>query len=160
MAKTVRNWNEFQRMIEGRIQLALKQTQDVVAKCLQESLNDYYKEKVFRGGTSCIPAVYERTYSLLNSMVKTEVVKNGNMFHCEVKIDESYLNHAYPNSTNTGLDVLQANEFEGWHGASEEFQKSGEHHIWTETMNNIADEGGILSIFKEKLKKCGINITG
>ena len=159
MTKTVRNWNEFQKIIEGRIQLALKQTQDVVAKCLQESITDYYKEKIFRGGTSSIPAVYERTYTLLNSMVKTDVVKNGNTFHCEVKIDDSYLSYTYPNSTNTGLDVLQANELGGWHGASDDFQKLGEHHIWTEAINNIADECGILAIFKKKLKKCGINIS-
>ena len=46
MAKTIKSWNDFQRVIENRIQLALQQTQDVVAQCLHESLNEYYKEKV------------------------------------------------------------------------------------------------------------------
>ena len=52
MAKTIKSWNDFQCIIENRIQLALQQTQDVVAQCLHESLNEYYKEQVFNDGTS------------------------------------------------------------------------------------------------------------
>lgn len=155
MAKTVKNWNELQRAIEGRIQLSLKQTRDIVAKCIQESLNDYYKEKVFNG--SCIPKRYVRTYELLNSMVKTEVVKKNNQFSCEVKISEDYLNHVYKDDDKTiGLDVLTVNEAYGWHGVTAPVL--GDHHIWTEAINNIIAKGGILSILKEKLKKNGLNI--
>lgn len=158
MAKTVKNWNELQRAIEGRIQLSLKQTRDIVAKCIQESLNDYYKEKVFKEGTTNIPAAYQRTYALLNSMVATEITKKGNQFYCEVKINEDYLNHVYDKETGiNGLDVLVTNEEEGWHGTSD-FAVIGEHHIWTEAMNNITAKGGVLSILKEKLKKNGLNI--
>ena len=158
MAKTVRNWSEFQKAVEGRIQLALTQTRDVVAKCLQESLNEYYKEKVFRGGTSNQPAVYDRTYALLNSMVKTDVVRNGNMFHCEVKIDENYLQYNYEDNGDTGYDVLMMNELGGWHGVAEDYRVKGDHHIWTEAVNNIVAEGGVLTIFKDKLRRCGINV--
>ena len=158
MAKTVRNWSEFQKAVEGRIQLALRQTRDVVAKCLQESLNEYYKEKVFRGGISNQPVVNDRTYALLNSMVKTDVVKNGNRFHCEVKIDENYLQYNYEDNGNTGLEVLTMNEQLGWHGVTPEYHVQGEHRIWTEAVNNIMEEGGVLSIFKEKLRRCGINV--
>lgn len=154
MAKTIRNWNELQKILEGRMQLALKQTQNEVAKCLQESINEYYKEKVFRGGTSCIPLLYERTYVLLNSIVKTEIVKTGNMFTCEVKIDELYLQHEYLGGA-TGLEVVTWNEESGLHGG----RVQGDVHIWTDTMIALDIQGGILSILKDKLKKCGININ-
>lgn len=62
MAKTIKSWNDFQCIIENRIQLALQQTQDVVAQCLHESLNEYYKEQVFNDGTSDTPSSYRRTY--------------------------------------------------------------------------------------------------
>lgn len=158
MAKIIRNWNELQRILEGRIQSALAKTRDIVAQCLQESLNEYYKEKVFRGGTSNQPLVYQRSYALLNSMIKTDVVKVGNAFHCEVKIDENYLQYNYEDNGDTGRDILMMNEYGGWHGITPEWRVEGEHHIWTEAENNIMEQGGILSIFKEKMKQYGINV--
>ena len=160
MAKTIKSWNDFQRVIENRIQLALQQTQDVVAQCLHESLNEYYKEKVFNDGTSDMPSSYHRTYALLNSMVTTEVVRNGNMFHCEVKINESYLQSTYNKYGTTGLDVVTANETGGWHGTTEKWRVKGNRHIWTDTIENINAEGGVLAIFKEKLQKCGVHVVG
>ena len=159
MAKKIRNWTDFQRIVENKIQATLQQTRDIVATCLQDSLDDYYKESVFSGGTSNQPAIYNRTYALLNSMVKTDIVRQGNSFHCEVKIDESYLQNTYSNSDTTGLDVLLANETDGTHGTTPEWAVQGEHRIWQEAIRNIQDEGGILFIFKEKLKKQGVHIV-
>lgn len=153
MAQGYRNWKDLEKKLETRIQFALKQTQNEVMKCLQESINEYYKEKVFKGKTSSIPAVYQRTYELLNSAIKTEIVKHRNMYYCEVKIDEDYLHHQYIGGA-TGLQVITWNEENGSHGGV----VAGEHKIWTEMLQNLKLQGGILTIFKIKLRQRHIKV--
>lgn len=160
MATIIKNINDLNRLLEQRATLALKQTRDIVNECIQESIDEYYKEKVFRGGTSNQPLIYERTYKLLNSLVKTDIVKSGNVLSCEVKIDESYLNYYYPGTPNwdgvgaTGLDVLMWNEENGSHGGTVD----GDWKIWSEAMQSLGGEAGIMTILVSKLKKCGLNV--
>lgn len=161
--KVIKNIKDLNRLLEQRATLALKHTQKIVNECIQDSINEYYKEKVFRGGTSNQPSIYERTYELLNSLVKTDIVKVGNTLSCEVKISEDYLNYQYPGNYNysnlpnlpaTGLDILTWNEENGSHGGT----VSGDWKIWSEAMRTLGGETGIMAIFVSKLKKCGINI--
>ena len=139
---------------------ALKQTQQVVYDCIQESIVEYYHEKVFSGGTSDTPAIYHRTWKLLNSLVKTNIVRIGNTIQCEVKIDDSYLTYQYPGTEGwsgipaTGLDVLTWNESDGSHGKTVE----GDWKIWDEAMRTLGGEVGIIAILTSKLKKAGLNI--
>src|SRR5574344_883455 len=106
MSKVFRNSADLQKFLDGRVTLALQQTQKIVHEAIQDSINEYYKEKVFRGGTSSTPLIYDRTYKLLNSVVKTDIVKSGNNLYCEVKIDENYLNYQYPGTD--GFDGIPA----------------------------------------------------
>lgn len=158
MPTIVKNINDLQKNINKRIAFAMKNTQKVIYNCIQESINSYYSERVFRGGTSCIPSEYERTYKLLNSLIKTDVVVKGDIISCEVKIDDNYLNYIYPDNGGTratGLDVITWNEQDGSHGGT----ISGNVRLWSDAMDSLKGENGIVSIFVNNLKKSGINIS-
>ena len=161
MATVIKSINELNRILEQRVSMALKMAQKDIRECIQESIDEYYKEKVFNGGTSATPLVYERTYKLLNSMIKTEIVKNGNTLTCEVGISDEYLNYQYPGTRDwrfnlpaTGRDVLTWNNEDGSHGGTVD----GDWKIWEEAMRSLGGETGIMSILISKLKKCGINV--
>ena len=160
MPTIIKNINDLNKILEQRVSMALKMAQKDIGECIQESIDEYYKEKVFRGGTSAIPLIYDRTYKLLNSMIKTEIVKNGNSLSCQVGISDDYLNYKYPGTNGldgvdaTGRDILDWNSENGSHGGSVD----GDWKIWEQAMQSLSGENGIMSIFISKLKKCGINI--
>lgn len=160
MPTIIKNINDLNKIIEQRASMAMKMAQKEIGECIQESIDEYYKEKVFRGGTSAIPLIYDRTYKLLNSMVKTEIVKSGNMLSCQVGISDDYLNYKYPGTDGwdgisaTGRDVLDWNSENGSHGGTVD----GDWKIWEQAMQTLSGENGIMSIFISKLKKCGINV--
>lgn len=158
MTTIIKSIKDLNKILEQRATLVLQMAQKDIAECIQESINEYYKEKVFRGGTSNVPAVYDRTFKLLNSLVKTEIVKKGNALSCEVKIDDAYLNYHYPNTMGgiaaTGLDVLTWNNKDGSHGGTVD----GDWRIWDEAIRTLGGETGIMRILEEKLKKCGITV--
>ena len=151
MPTIIKNINDLNKILEQRVSMALKMAQKDIGECIQESIDEYYKEKVFRDGTSATPLIYERTYKLLNSMIKTEIVKSGN---------DDYLNYKYPGTDGwdglsaTGRDVLEWNNENGSHGGTVD----GDWKIWDEAMQSLSGESGIMSIFVSKLKKCGINV--
>lgn len=156
----IKDDKSFEKSFDLFIGYALKQAQQIVYDCIQDSINEYYKEKVFRGG-SAIPSVYERSYKLLNSLVKTDMIKIGKSWQCEVKIDESYLNYQYPGTPGwsgipaTGQDVLEWNNADGSHGRTVD----GEWKIWEQAITALGGENGIIEILKVKLKKAGIPIV-
>lgn len=160
MPKKIKSISDLSKSIDLKIPFALQKTQKFISECIQESINEYYKEKAFRGKTSNIPIVYERTYKLMDSLVKTEPVKNGDTYSCQVKIDESFLNYQYPGTYGlssmpaTGRDVLVWNNEDGSHGGTVD----GDWRIWDEAMTTLGGEYGIMSIFISKLKNCGIPI--
>lgn len=160
MPKYIKNINDLNKILEQRATLALKIAQKEIGDCIQESIDEYYKEKVFRGGTSATPSVYERTWKLLNSMVKTEIVKHGNTLSCEVGISDDYLNYRYPGTDGwdgvsaTGYDVLTWNEENGSHGGTVD----GDWRIWHEAMQTLSGDDGIMTILISKLKQCRINV--
>lgn len=151
---------QLQKLFEQRATFALKSSQKIIGDCIQESIDEYYREKAFKDGTSCIPKVYERTWELLNSLIKTDVIKVGNTLQCTVGISDEYLNYKYPGSnlgnniSATGRDVLEWNNSNGSHG----YTVSGDWKIWEQAMQSLSGEHGILSIFESNLKKYGIPI--
>ena len=161
MPTVIKNIKDLNKILEQRATMAMKMAQKDVGECIQESIDEYYREKVFRGGTSCIPEVYDRTYKLLNSMVKTEIVKSGNTLSCKVGISDDYLNYKYSGTNGwdgvdaTGRDVLDWNNENGSHGGSVD----GNWKIWDEAMRTLGGETGIMAIFVSKLKKCGIKVN-
>ena len=115
MAIVIKSMSDLTKIIESRIQQALKMTQQEIFEVIQQHITDYYKEPVFRNGTSAIPMIYDRTYKLLNSLIKTDIVKSSGTISCSVEIDPNYLDYHYMGGAS-GLDImLSANEqFHGW----------------------------------------------
>ena len=61
MPTIIKNINDLNKILEQRVTMAMKMTQKIIGECIQESIDEYYREKVFMGGTSANPKVYERT---------------------------------------------------------------------------------------------------
>lgn len=150
MATAIRSISDLTKIIESRIQQALKMTQQEIFEVIQQHITDYYKEPVFRNGTSAIPILYDRSYKLLNSLIKTDIVKSGGNISCSVRINPDYLNYKYMGGVS-GLDImLSANEqFHGW-------SIEGDMRIWDDSLAELGLEPGIKYIMKRNLKKCGV----
>ena len=152
MAIVIKSMSDLTKIIESRIQQALKMTQQEIFEVIQQHITDYYKEPVFRNGTSAIPMIYDRTYKLLNSLIKTDIVKSGGTISCSVEIDTNYLNYHYMGGAS-GLDVMLSAD-QAFHGWSVE----GDMHIWSDSLAELGLKPGILFIMKNNLKKCGVPV--
>lgn len=152
MATVIKSMSDLTKILESRIQQALKMTQQEIFEVIQEHITDYYKEPVFRNGTSTIPLLYKRSYKLLNSLIKTDIVKSGGTISCAVEIDPNYLNYQYMGGAS-GLDVmLSANEqFHGW-------SIEGDMRVWDDAMQELGLKPGIEYIMKKNLKKYGVPV--
>ena len=96
--------------------------------------------------------LYDRTYKLLNSLIKTDIVKSGGTISCSVEIDPNYLDYQYIGGAS-GLDImLSANEqFHGW-------SIEGDMRIWNDALSELGLKSGILYIMISNLKKCGVPV--
>ena len=152
MATIIRSMSDLTKIIESRIQQALKMTQQEIFEVIQQHITDYYKEPVFKNGTSAIPLLYDRTYKLLNSLIKPSIIKSGGTISCSVQIDPNYMNYKYMGGAS-GLDVvLSADQrFHGW-------SVSGDIQIWQDSLEELGLKPGILYIMKNNLKKCGVPV--
>lgn len=152
MATVIKSMSDLKKILESRIQQALKMTQQEIFKVIQQHITDYYHEPVFRDGTSAIPMIYDRTYKLLNSLIKTNIVKSSGTISCSVEIDPNYLDYHYMGGAS-GLDVMLSAE-QAFHGWSVE----GDIRIWSDSLAELGLEPGILFIMKNNLKKCGVPV--
>lgn len=148
----IRNTNDLLKALQTRVSKALTMTRDEIFVVFQRHIMEYYQEPVFKDGTSAIPMLYERTYKLLNSLIKTDVVITGNSLSCSVEIDPNYLDYTYIGGAS-GLDVvLSANEqFHGW-------SIEGDIRIWDNALEELGLEYGIRSLMVKNLIKCGVPI--
>lgn len=152
MATVIRSMNGLTKIIELRIQQALKMTQQEIFEVVQQYITDYYKEPVFRNGTSAIPSLYDRSYKLLNSLIKTDIIKSGGTISCSVEIDPNYLNYKYMGGVS-GLDVMLSAD-QAFHGWSIE----GDMRIWSDSLAELGLEPGIKYMMKKNLQKCGVPV--
>lgn len=152
MAQAIKSMSDLTKILESRIQQALKMTQQEIFKVIQRHITDYYKEPVFRNGTSAIPMLYDRSYKLLNSLIKTDIVKSGGTISCTVEIDPNYLNYRYMGGAS-GLDVMLSAD-QAFHGWSVE----GDMRIWSDSLAELGLKPGITYIMKKNLKKCGVPV--
>ena len=153
MTQKIKSMSELKKILQNRATQALKLTRDEMFKVFQKHIDEYYSEKVFRGGTSAIPAMYNRTYKLLNSLIKTDVVQTGYEIACKVQLDEDYLNYTYEKGA-TGLDVATYANTKT-HGGT----VSGDIEIWNDAIEELGGKSGIMKLLKSNLKKCGVPIT-
>lgn len=149
----IKNMNDLTKILNARVSKALQMTQNEIFKVIQEHITDYYKEPVFRDGTSAIPLLYNRSYKMLNSLIKTNIVTTGNGLSCTVGVDPNYLDYEYIGGAS-GLDVwLSANEqFHGW-------SIEGDIRVWDDAMAELGLEQGIVYLMKKNLKKCGVPVS-
>lgn len=152
MATVIKSMSDLAKILESRIQQALKMTQQEIFEVIQQHITDYYKEPVFRNGTSAIPMLYDRSYKLLNSLIKTDIVKLGSTLSCFVEINPNYLNYRYIGGAS-GLDVMLSAE-QAFHGWSVE----GDIRIWSDSLAELGLEPGIKYIMKDNLRKCGVPV--
>ncbi len=115
-----KNEKELERFILKKCHSALVKTQEKVYRLLDKFLNDFYKdytpgtytdwdgtEKYYRG--------YDRTYQLLHSLVKTEIIPSKNGYEAQVYFDYNSLKY-YDGNQPSGLQVMEA-AAQGLHGA-------------------------------------------
>lgn len=152
MSTVIKSMSDLTTILESRIQQALKMTQQEIFEVIQQHITDYYKEPVFRNGTSAIPMLYARSYKLLNSIIQTDIVKSGGTISCTVEIDPNYLNYRYMGGAS-GLDVMLSAD-QAFHGWSIE----GDMRIWSDSLAELGLKPGITYIMKKNLKKCGVPI--
>lgn len=152
MATVIKSMSDLTKIIESRIQQALKMTQQEIFEVIQQHITDYYKEPVFRNGTSAIPMMYDRTYKMFNSLIRTDIIKSGGTISCSVEIDPNYLDYQYMGGAS-GLDVMLSAE-QAFHGWSVE----GDMRIWSDSLAELGLEPGIKYLMKKNLKKCGMPV--
>ena len=129
---------------------ALEATRDEIYKAMYASLEEYYSEPVFDGGS--VPKHYERIYKMLNSIIKTDIVRSGNSFSCTIEADPDYLGYKYSGGA-TGQDVLEwANA--KTHGGT----VKGDLEVWNDVIENFGGEQGIIALIKGNLKKFGVSV--
>lgn len=164
MPTIIKTGAELDSLLEKIAYQALENTREKIGNALQAAIERYYDEYD--------PDWYKRTYAFLNSLVKTDIIKRGNVLSCEVKIDEDYLRSFYADygdypseyrgTPARGIDVVNwANrKFPddpmpgGNHGYT---QDAGYRYgFWDGTLNELGD---ILDIIKDELQKVGINIV-
>ncbi|MDL2301476.1 hypothetical protein LJC58_03880 [Lachnospiraceae bacterium OttesenSCG-928-D06] len=156
--KFIRNKNDLHNLNKYNfLALALQNTQKIVNRAIQKSINEYYKEYT--------PTEYVRTYKFLNSLVSTNIVQKGNTITCEVKIDENYLKYQYPNQFNSFLPATGSNiatwanhddiRYHNHGGTVNVGRNTG---FWEDALSNLSGREGIINILISYLKKYGFTV--
>lgn len=117
-----KNEKELEKFILKKCHDALAKTQEEVYKILDKFLNDFYNDYdtttyVDWDGTRKIKRGYDRTYQLLHSLVKSEVLPSKKGYQARVYFDYNYLKSKYLDGNNpSGFQVMEA-AAQGLHGA-------------------------------------------
>ena len=161
---TFRNYNEFEKFLNSKLQKAMELTRDEVFEIVSGKVSDYYNEDVFATPPTDIPDYYERTGTLMESSTGGHVIKQGNNYSFIVGFDDEYLEFRYNGGFTTrkygsrynaitGEQVLQAFN-SGTHG----YIVQGSHNYWDEALDEINSRGGMNGILKKHLVKLGVAI--
>lgn len=154
MSKTFKNWDALETSILNRTKKALEKTQIEINAILQKHIDLYYDEYD--------PIVYERQNILKDmSIVEIKVNKLKKGFSTTIGFSEDYLNYRYPgvptlsgNLPATGFDIINWNNEDGSHGGI----IGGSVRIWSDFLEEVGDEFGMLSILYNNLKNEGLNL--
>lgn len=160
----INNMEQLKKIIQQKLSLALKMTQDEIYKVIKENINKYYDEKVFynieSNGMTNTPRFYNRTFQFLQSLIKTDVIIDNNNISCSVKIDTDSLD--YVQDGDIVIDMINR----GYHAdkslndGSYETPRNiySKSHFWDDSLEQLGGYDGILSIMKNNCKKVGIPI--
>ena len=168
MSKIIKNSKDLDKLLSQLSERMLLKTRDIIHDAINKSIKEYYSEYN--------SSVYKRTYKFMDSLIKTEIKRYGNELRCEVKIDEDYLNYAYPYTGKfnpsypheydgryaMGRDVVnwanrkfQDDEYDGGnHGFT--VDAGLDEGFWDSALDEIGD---IVLLLKKNLKNQGIKIV-
>lgn len=114
------NEKQLEKFLLAKCQSALAITQERVYRILDKFLHDFYDDYdpttyVDWDGTRKIKSGYDRTYQLLSSLVKSEIIPSSNGYKAHVYFDYDNLKYLDGNQPS-GLQVMEA-AAQGLHGA-------------------------------------------
>lgn len=143
-----KNEKQLKQHLLTKCQVAVRESQERIYHILNMFLSDFYRDYD--------PEIYERTYQLFQSLVKSDVKISGNNVTAEVYFDASKLNYITGRQPS-GEQVMDA-AAEGLHGAKGLRVVSGNTGvgIWNDPMRTINVEA--INTLKEMLIREGIPI--
>lgn len=156
--------NQIEKVIHPYIQKAMILTRDRIFEVVSQKVSDYYNEEVFSPPDEDVPDYYNRTGRLMESLSATNITQTGTSFSFRVGWDDDYLTFRYPGgfvkkgisggyNKATGLQVLEWMDSDS-HGGTVD----GEHSYWTEAINELGGQAGLIDLFKSNCKKVGLPI--
>ena len=151
----INSMNQMEKVVTPYIRKAMELTRDRIFEVVSQKVSDYYNERVFSPPDEDVPDVYIRTGRLMESLSATHIEQSGNTLSFRVGFDKEYLEFHYPFSGRgipaTGLDVLTWMD-NRLHGGT----VLGEHSYWTEAINELGGQAGIMKLFKDNCKTVGL----
>lgn len=143
---TFHSVEELKQYILSRSQNALQKATEQVYQIINRFVKEFYAEYS--------PSMYDRTYQLYQSLVKTDVEVSGNGCTAYVYFDFSSLVYM-TGSQPSGSQVMNAAAY-GGHGAEGLHVIAGGTGIWSEPMQILSTEA--IEILKRMLIAEGIPI--
>ena len=146
ISRSFNNYKDLFTAIRTDTEQALNHTADLTKELIDSFINQWYNDYT--------PTVYERTYQLLNAVIRTDVQKSGNKMNVTIYLDKSLL--AYDTDTD---GILQAAD-NGLHGSINNHYEEGERHVrlWSDSIEQIKDTEMIFTAFENYLKNKGYDI--
>lgn len=141
-----KNEAQLKSFLLSKCQNALIKAQEQVYQIIDRFVKEFYAE--------FSPEMYERTYQLYRSLVKSDVVPTGNGYKAEVYFDVSSLVYT-SGSSPSGEQVMNAAAY-GGHGAEGLHIIAGGTGIWDEPKQILNAEA--INILKRMLISEGIPI--
>ena len=144
MAMHISNMNQLQAALMPTMVKMVDELAERVYETLNYFLQEYYN--------SYDPKSYQRQYDFLRSAVKVEPKIKGNKVTASVYIDTDYMDNYYNAS---GYQVASwANK--GLHGGLD--VGSNTPHVWDDTMKTTVENGELLKLAMDYLKKKGFSV--
>lgn len=137
---------QLKSFLLSKCQNALIKAQEQVYQIIDRFVKEFYAE--------FSPEMYERTYQLYRSLVKSDIVPTGNGYKAEVYFDFSSLVYT-SGSSPSGEQVMNAAAY-GGHGAEGLHIIAGGTGIWDEPKQILNAEA--INILKKMLISEGIPI--
>lgn len=140
MSQTIKNISQLQNAMDKYAAYITDKMADKVKRTIEEFIRYYYQEYS--------PELYSRTWQFLNSVVRTDAVKKGNIWCAEIYIDTSI---TYDNDWMMKGTAEYANE--GLHGNV----KVGDMRFWDDAMEEIRSPE-FINRFADFLRNKGLNV--
>ena len=142
----IKNVDEFKKIILAKCKNALIKSQEQVYQIIDRFVKEYYVDYS--------PEMYERTYQLYRSLVKSEIIPTANGYEAKVYFDLDALDYV-TGAKPSGEQVMGA-AAQGGHGADGLRVVYGDVGIWDDPRQILNTEAK--NILKRMLISEGIPI--